>query len=103
MTLHTSRTGMKTVWTRRKFVRIGTGALAAGAAATTTILKPSSLSAQSPAANGRKFRFVSIGTGIRGCDLLRSARQVAACECVGTADLYSMHQKSGQEAYGADV
>jgi predicted dehydrogenase len=94
---------MKTPWTRRDFVRIGAGALAAGAAAKTTILKPPSLSAQAPAANGRKIRFVSIGTGIRGCDLLRSARQVPTGECVGTADLYTMHQKAGQEAYGADI
>ncbi len=41
----------------------------------------------------RKIRFVSIGTGIRGCDLLRSARKVPNGECVGTADLYDMHQK----------
>jgi predicted dehydrogenase len=94
---------MNTAWTRRDFVRIGAGALAAGAAAQTTILKPPSLSAQSRAANGRKIRFVSIGTGIRGCDLLRSARQVPTGECVGTADLYTMHQKAGQEAYGADI
>ena len=94
---------MNTRWTRRDFVRIGAGALAAGAAAQTTILKPPSLSAQAPAANGSKIRFVSIGTGIRGCDLLRSARQVPTGECVGTADLYTMHQKAGQEAYGADI
>lgn len=94
---------MKTAWTRRDFVRIGAGALAAGAAAKTTILTPSMLSAQAPAGGGRKIRFVSIGTGIRGCDLLRSARAVPTGECVGTADLYTMHQKAGQEAYGADI
>ncbi|HEY3627968.1 MAG TPA: Gfo/Idh/MocA family oxidoreductase [Terracidiphilus sp.] len=94
---------MKSAWTRREFVRIGAGALAAGATANATILKPPTLSAQTPAANGRKIRFVSIGTGIRGCDLLRSARQVPTGECVGTADLYTMHQKAGQEAWGADV
>ena len=94
---------MKTAWTRRDFVRIGAGALAAGAAAKTTILTPSMLSAQAPAGSGRKIRFVSIGTGIRGCDLLRSARNVPTGECVGTADLYTMHQKAGQEAYGADI
>jgi predicted dehydrogenase len=90
-------------WTRREFVRLGAGALAAGAAAQSTILKPSALSAQTTGGSGRKIRFVSIGTGIRGCDLLRSARQVQTGECVGTADLYTMHQKAGQEAYGADI
>jgi predicted dehydrogenase len=94
---------MNTVWTRRQFVRLGAGALAASAAAKNTILKPPLLSAETPAENGRKIRFVSIGTGIRGCDLLRSARQVPTGECVGTADLYTMHQKAGQEAYGADI
>ncbi len=61
------------------------------------------LSAQPAAASDRKIRFASIGTGIRGCDLLRSARKVPNGICVGTADLYTMHQKAGQEAYGADV
>ena len=54
-------------------------------------------------AGGRQIRFVSIGTGIRGCDLLRSARQVPSGILVGTADLYDMHQQAGKEAYGADV
>src|SRR5215472_2401462 len=96
------RTRMNTSWTRRDLVRMG-GALAAGAAAKSLILTPSLLSAQAPAAGGRKIRFVSIGTGIRGCDLLRSARQVPTGECVGTADLYTMHQKAGQEAYASDI
>jgi predicted dehydrogenase len=94
---------MITRMTRRDFVRLGAGAIAAGAAIKTTVLQPPTLSAQSPGASGRKIRFVSIGTGIRGCDLLRSARQVPTGECVGTADLYTMHQKAGQEAYGADI
>ena len=94
---------MKSAWTRRDFVRLSAGALAAGAAANTILLKPPELSAQAPPPNGRKIRFVSIGTGIRGCDLLRSARKVPTGECVGTADLYDMHRKAGQEAYGADI
>ena len=92
---------MSTSFTRRDFVRLGAGAVAAGTVAPTTLLKPTTLSAQTP--SGRKIRFASIGTGIRGCDLLRSARQVPTGECVGTADLYTMHQKAGQEAYGKDI
>jgi len=63
------------------------------------------LAAQEPAGGpaGRPIRFVSIGTGIRGCDLLRSARQVPSGVLVGIADLYDMHQQAGKEAYGADV
>jgi len=96
---------MKSSMTRRDFVRLGAGAVAVGAAVKTTLLEPPTLSAQTPAGSGsdKKIRFVSIGTGIRGCDLLRSARQVASGECVGTADLYTMHQQAGKEAYGADI
>ncbi len=89
---------------RRDFVRLGTAVAAAGGvAADTGMLQAEVLRPQEPPSTGRKIRFVSIGTGIRGCDLLRSARKVTTAECVGTADLYTMHQKAGQEAYGADV
>jgi len=81
---------------------MGAGAAAAGAAVKATLLAPAALIAQGPA-EGRKIRFVSIGTGIRGCDLLRSARKVPAGVCVGTADLYEMHRRAGLEAWGADV
>ena len=91
--------------TRRDFVRLGAGAVAAGAAMKSTVLEPAMLAAQTPPAGaaGRMIRFVSIGTGIRGCDLLRSARKVPTGELVATADLYDMHQKAGLEAYGVDV
>ena len=73
--LQAERPGMNSTFTRRDFVRLGAGAMAAGAVLHTTLLDPPALPAQSPAASaGRKIRFVSIGTGIRGCDLLRSAR-----------------------------
>ncbi len=87
---------------RRDFVRLGAGAMAAGAAAKSIVLEPEVLAAQT-AQTERTIRFVSIGTGIRGCDLLRSARKVASGVCVGTADLYDMHRKAGVEAWGADV
>ena len=87
---------------RRDFVRLGAGAVAAGAAIKSTVLEPTVLAAQAPP-SGRQIRFVSIGTGIRGCDLLRSARKVPGGVLVGTADLYDMHRKAGVEAYGTDV
>jgi predicted dehydrogenase len=87
---------------RRDFVRLGAGAAIAGAAAKATLLTPPMLSAQMPS-GGRKIRFAAIGTGIRGCDLLRSARTVTTGELVGTADIYEMHRKAGLEAYGVDV
>ncbi len=87
--------------TRREFVRLGASVVAAGAVIKSTPL----LAAQeaSAGAAGRKIRFASIGTGIRGCDLLRAAKLVPTGVLVGTADLYDMHQKAGLEAYGADV
>ncbi|MFZ1086683.1 MAG: Gfo/Idh/MocA family oxidoreductase [Terracidiphilus sp.] len=91
--------------TRRDFVRLGAGAAVAGATAQasevkSTVLKPQTSSASE---TGRKIRFVSIGTGIRGCDLLRSARNVPGGVCVGIADLYDMHRQAGVEAWGADI
>jgi predicted dehydrogenase len=88
--------------TRRDFVRLGAGAIAAGTVLKSTLLQPAALAAQTPA-GGRKIRFASIGTGIRGCDILRAAREVPTGELVATADLYDMHQKAGIEAYGKQV
>ena len=87
--------------TRRDFVRLGAGAAVAGAAVKSTLLEPAALAAQA-AADGRKIRFAIVGTGIRGCDLLRSARKVPTGVCVGSADLYSTRHQAGKEAYGAD-
>jgi predicted dehydrogenase len=78
-------------------VRTTAGALAGGTAMLVAAQEPSGRPA------GRQIRLVSIGTGIRGCDLLRSARQVPAGVLVGIADLYDMHRQAGKEAYGADV
>jgi len=86
---------------RRDFVRLGAGTVAAGAAMKATLLHPASLATET--APGEPVRFVSIGTGIRGCELLRSARKVPSGVCVGTADLYEMHRKAGLEAWGAQV
>ena len=83
-------------------MRLSAGVVAAGAAVNATVLEPTALAAQAPA-GGRRIRFASIGTGIRGCDLLRSARNVPTGECVATADLYDMHQKAGIEAWGREI
>ncbi len=87
--------------TRRDFVRLGAGAAVAGAAVKSTLLEAPLLAAQAPS-DGRKIRFAMVGTGIRGCDLLRSARKVPTGVCVGAADLYSTRRQAGIEAYGAD-
>ena len=87
--------------TRRDFVRIGAGAVAAGAAVKATLLEPAPLSAQT--LGGRRIRFAIVGTGIRGCDLLRSARQVPTGVCVGAADLYTTRHQAAKEAWGGDI
>ena len=85
--------------TRRDFVRIGAGAAAAGAAMSATLLEPSPLSAQVDPGT-RKIRFVIVGTGIRGCDLLRAARQVPTGVCVGAADGFE-HGSAGRKLASA--
>jgi predicted dehydrogenase len=87
--------------TRRDFVRLGAGAAVAGAVAKSMLLDPEALAAQA-AVDGRKIRFVIVGTGIRGFNLLTAARKVPTGVCVGAADLYSTRLKVGIEAYGAD-
>ena len=89
--------------TRRDFVRLTAAATAATAAAAYAEDKTKVLQPEPAPAPQRKIRFASIGTGIRGCDLLRSAAKVPFAECLGTADLYTMHQQAGQEAYGKDI
>lgn len=88
--------------TRRDFVRLGTGAMAAGAAVNASLLQPTRLAAQTAGA-GQKIRFASIGTGIRGCDLLRSLRKLPTGVLMATADIYDMHQQAGLEVYGTQV
>jgi len=86
--------------TRRDFVRLGAGAVAAGAAVKSTLLEPAALAAEGA---DRIIRFASIGTGIRGCDLLRAARQVSTGVCVGAADLYETRHQTAKEAWGGEI
>jgi predicted dehydrogenase len=88
--------------TRRDFVRIGAAAAATGAATKTTLLDPPSLAAQADP-RARPIRFVIVGVGIRGSDLLRAARQVPTGACVGAADLYTTRQITAKEAWGAEI
>jgi predicted dehydrogenase len=92
--------------TRRDFVRLGAGAAVATAAAAQAATQSTPLTARQHSTDtlpeGRKIRFGIVGTGIRGCDLLRSARNVPTGVCVGSADLYSTRLKAGIEAYGSD-
>jgi predicted dehydrogenase len=84
--------------TRRQFIHIGTGALAATTVAG-TILQPHLLSAAvRPVAPSDTVRFAGIGTGVRGCELLKSTLQVPGVQCVAVCDLYDSRHIAAQEA-----
>src|SRR3954454_25067486 len=87
--------------TRRDFVRLGTGALAVGAAVKTTLLEPSSIWAADT--SEQKIRFASIGMGVRGCDVLKAALQVPGGECVSISDLYDGRLRAGREIVQKDL
>ena len=92
----------KSSFTRRQFMQIGTGAVAAGAAAKFTLLQPLTASAV-PYAASDVVRFASIGTGIRGCELLKASLAVPGIECVAACDLYDSRHQAAREAVNKEV
>jgi predicted dehydrogenase len=88
----------KPSWTRRQFIRVGTGA-AVGATGKFTLLQPKPLWASpGPVAPSDTVRFASIGTGVRGCELLQASTRVPGIECVAVCDLYDSRHLAAQEA-----
>jgi predicted dehydrogenase len=86
-------------WTRRQFIRVGTGAVATGAAAKFTVLQPKPLWASPrPVGPSDTVRFASIGTGVRGCELLAATLHVPGVQCVAVCDLYDSRHIAAQEA-----
>jgi predicted dehydrogenase len=86
-------------WTRRDFIRVGTATTAAGAAAKFTLLEPRPLWASpSPVAPSDTVRFASIGTGVRGCELLQASLHVPGAQCVAACDLYDSRHTAAQES-----
>ncbi len=49
------------------------------------------------------MRFVSIGTGVRGCELLKATLRVPGVECVGVCDLWEGRLTAGQQAVNKTV
>jgi predicted dehydrogenase len=83
---------------RRQFIQIGTGAIAATTAAK-VILQPRYLSAAArPVAPSDTVRFASIGTGIRGCEHLQASLNVPGIQCVAVCDLYDSRHTAAREA-----
>src|SRR6202023_420332 len=84
---------------RRQFIHFGAGAVAAGAAAKVTLLNPTHLSAfAGPVPPSDSVRFASIGTGVRGCELLSATLLVPGVQCVAVCDLYDARHAAAQEA-----
>lgn len=89
---------------RRQFMHIGAGAFAVGATAKFTLLQPHLLSAAArPVAPSDTIRFASIGTGVRGCELLEATLAVPGVECVAVCDLYDSRHDAGREAVKKNV
>lgn len=90
-------------WTRRDFIRAGTGAVA-GSAVTRTVLQPKPLwAALRGAAPSDRIRFAAIGVGIRGCLLLQASTHVPGVECVAVSDLYDSRHGSAELALKKSV
>ena len=85
-------------------MRIGAGAVAAGAAAKVTLLEPAALWASATQLQpSDTVRFASIGTGVRGCELLKASLRVPGAECVAVCDLWEGRLTAGQEAVNKTV
>lgn len=89
----------KNSWTRRQFLHVSSGALATGAAAKFTLLQPLPLwGSPRQVAPSDTVRFASIGTGVRGCELLKGTLRVPGVECVAVCDLYDSRHLAAQES-----
>ncbi len=89
---------IRTEINRREFMRRGAEAAALSAAAGATVLDPSSFgSSLGSATPDGRIRFASIGTGVRGCEILRAALSCPGTEMVAVCDLYDGRLKAAQE------
>ena len=85
---------------RRELIRLGAGAVAAGAAKV-SVLEPLKLWASPrPVPPSDVVRFGIVGTGVEGCSLLKATLSVPGVECVAAADVYDNRQLAAKEALG---
>jgi predicted dehydrogenase len=84
--------------TRRDFMRFGAGAAALGVAGKVTYLTPTFLAAAPRAVPpSDRVRFASIGTGVRGCEIMKAALDCPGTEIVAACDLYDGRHIAAQE------
>src|SRR6202166_3798137 len=90
--------------TRRDFMRIGAGSVAAGGAGKISWLEPTALWGAGRAVGASdRVRFASIGTGTRGCELLQASLAVPGIECVAVCDLYDSRHEAALESVQKQV
>jgi predicted dehydrogenase len=75
----------------------------AAGAAKVTLLEPLRLEAAAAIPPSDTVRFASIGTGVRGCELLHASLLVPGVECVEVCDLYDSRHLAGREAVKKEV
>ena len=86
------------VLTRRDFIRLGAGAAASGTTAKVTLLEPRAFRAATRAVPpSDTLRFASVGTGVRGCEDLKTALSCPGTEMVAVCDLYDGRLTAAQE------
>jgi len=89
---------------RRDFVRLGAGSMAATlAAGKAKVLEAKTLLPSSALPPSDTVRFGIIGTGTQGCDLLRASRHVPGVECVVAADLYDARHETVKQILKKDI
>ena len=89
---------MNESWTRRQFLKAGSGAVAGGAMGYTLLEPKPLLAAPRPVPPSDRVRFAALGVGIRGCLLLQASLQVPGIECVAVADLYDSRKSAAELA-----
>ena len=90
---------------RREFLRVGAGTAVASSVGGTSTLIPQETLQASPrvAAASDRVRFGSIGTGVRGCTLIRTALAAPGTEIVAACDLYDGRLTAAKEYANKDL
>ena len=90
---------------RREFLRVGAGTAVASSVGGTSTLIPQETLQASPrvAAASDRVRFGSIGTGVRGCTLIRTALASPGTEIVAACDLYDGRLTAAKEYANKDL
>lgn len=90
--------------TRREFMRVGAGAATLGVTSHAAFLTPSfAAAAPRSVPPSDRVRFASIGTGVRGCEIMRAALACPGTEIVAVSDLYDGRLTAGQENAGKQL